>query len=72
MHNKWELVFNSHDVNSKFNPFLNINLRMRDASFSSELARKQQDEKGGVDRDKWKEGMMKEKEKENKEEEVLR
>ena len=40
---------------------------MLDASFSTELARKQQDEKGGgVEIDDRKEGMKKEKEKENK------
>jgi len=39
-------------------------MRMLDASFSTEFARKQQDEKGGgVDRDDRKEGMKKEKEK---------
>jgi len=42
-------------------------MRMLDASFSTELARKQQDEKGGgVEIDDRKEGMKKEKEKENK------
>jgi len=42
-------------------------MRMLDTSFSTELARKQQDEKGGgVGRNDWKEGMKKEKEKENK------
>lgn len=47
--------------------FLNINMRMLDASFSTELARKQQDEKGGgVGRNDRKEGMKKEKEKEKK------
>jgi len=41
-------------------------MRRLDASFSTELARKQQDEKGGEDRDDRKEGMKKEKEKESK------
>jgi hypothetical protein len=39
---------------------------MLDASFSTELARTRQDEKGGEDRDDRKEGMKKEKEKESK------
>jgi hypothetical protein len=42
-------------------------MRMLDASFSTELARKPEDVKGGgVDRDDRKEGMKKEKEKKNK------
>lgn len=44
---------------------------MLDESFSTELAWKQQDEKGrGVDRDDRKDRMKKEKEKEKKEEEL--